>query len=332
MLFRRLQTVPRALVLAVLALGVLLATPHDRVAAHAALAASDPADGAVVPLPPARVTLTFTEPVDARLSSIEVTTTEGRRVDRDDLAVQEGGRRATVSLAPLERGTYIVDWKNVSTVDGHPLSGRFAFHVSERSSDALVSKGAPTFPSRLEPPARFLLDGGLLILAGTLGVIATAVRPPRRDAVAWEAPLNRLALAAAGLALAGAALQLAAQTSATGAAPMDVLSGRWGTAYVTRVVDVGLAIALILMRRPRLALVPMAVALATLAATSHGMAVRGLAAPAVIADGLHLAAVALWVGGLPAVLLLVWKHRGDRAEIAATLRRFSTLALIAAGV
>lgn len=326
----------RALALLVLVCGALLAVPRDRVFAHATLVASDPADDAVVPLPPSRVTLSFTEPVEPRLSSIEVTTTEGRRVDRDDLAVQDGGRRTAVSLMPLERGTYIVDWKNVSTIDGHPLSGRFAFHVGERSSNALVSKGAPTFPSLLEPPARFLLDAGVLMLAGTLSVLAFVMRPGRDGSQARpETALGRLALAAAGVAIAGAALQLAAQASATGAPPLDVLQGRWGTAYVVRAVAVILAGGLVLLRRPRLALAAAAIALASLPVTSHGAAVRGLATPAVAAGALHLAAVALWVGGLPGMLVLVWTQRGERdqrAEVAAALRRFSTLALVATGV
>ena len=327
----------RALVLLALACGVLLAAPRDRVLAHATLVSSDPAEDAVAPLPPNRVTLSFTEPVESRLSSIEVTTTEGRRVDRDDLTVQDGGRRATVSLAPLQRGTYIVDWKNVSTIDGHPLSGRFAFHVGERSSSALISKGAPMFPSPLEPPARFLLDVGLLVLAGTLGVLTFVVRPSRSGTQRPEAALHwialrRIALAAAGVAVAGAALQLAAQASATGASPVDVLHGRWGTAYLVRAVAVAVAGGLVLLRRPRIALAAAAVALASLAVTSHGAAVRGLAIPAVIADALHLAAVAVWVGGLPGIALLAWTQRSERAEVTASLRRFSTLALIAAGV
>ncbi len=328
---RHLSAALRALALVALACGVLLAAPRDRVFAHATLIASDPAEESVAPLPPSRITLSFAEPVESRLSSIRVTTTEGRRVDRDDLTVQDSGRRAVVSLMPLERGTYIVDWKNVSTIDGHPLSGRFAFHVGERSSSALVSKGASTFPSPLEPPARFLLDAGLLVLAGTLGVLASVVRPARGGARP-EAALYRLALTAAGVVVAGAALQLAAQTSATGAALVDVLSGRWGMAYIVRVVAVVLAGGLVLLRRPRLALAPAAIALATLAATSHGAAVRGLATPAVIADALHIAAVALWVGGLPGVLVVLWTQRGERAEVTAALRRFSTTALIAAGV
>jgi len=342
---RHLSTALSALVLLALACGVLLAAPRDRAFAHATLVSSDPAEDAVVPLPPNRITLSFTEPVESRLSSIEVTTTEGRRVDRDDLTLQDGGRRATVSLAPLQRGTYIVDWKNVSTIDGHPLSGRFAFHVGERSSNALVTKGAPTFPSRLEPPARLLLDAGLLVLVGTLGVLTLVVRPSRTpvvrpprsgtqrpEAASHRIALHQIVLAAAGVALAGAALQLAAQASATGASPVDVLHGRWGAAYLVRTVAVAIAGGFVLLRRPRIALAAAVVALASLAVTSHGAAVRGLAIPAVTADVLHLTAVAVWIGGLPGIALLAWTQRSERAEIIAALRRFSTLALIAAGV
>lgn len=329
---RRSLSAIRAVALVVLALGLLLASPRDRVLAHATLIASDPTDDAVLPLPPTRVTLTFAEPVDVQLSSIEVTTTNGQRMDRDDLMSHDGGRRLMVSLKPLERGTYIVDWKNVSTIDGHPLSGRFAFHVGERSSGALISKGAPTFPSPLEPPARFMLDAGLLVLVGTLSVTAFVVRPTRGEDPASSTALPRMVLAAAGLALVGAALQLTAQVAATEASPVDLLSGRWGTGYLVRAVALMATLLLAFVHRPRLALATALVALLSIAATSHGAAIRGLATPAIIADALHLAAVAIWVGGLPAVLLVLWTHRGERNELTATFRRFSTIALIAAGI
>ncbi len=327
----RLRHALLALGVLAFACGALLAAPPDRVLAHATLIASDPAEDVVVPLPPNRVTLSFTEPVESRLSSIEVTTTDGKRVDRDDLTTADSGRRVTVSRMPLDRGTYIVGWKNVSTVDGHPLSGRFAFHVGARSTDATITSTAPAFASRLEPPARFTLDAGLLALAGTLCVLAFVLR--RSDNTArTEAVLRRLAIAATGLALAGGALQLLAQTSGTGGSLVDVLQGRWGTTYLVRVAAMLLAGVLVVLRRPRIALGAAIVALASISATSHGAAVQGLATPGIIVDALHLAAVAVWVGALPAMLLVIWTQRGGRGEAGEALRRFSTLALIAAGV
>ena len=310
-----------------------LAMPRDRVLAHASLLASDPAEDAVVPLPPSRVTLTFAEPVDTRLSSIEVTTTDGKRVDRDDFTPTDGGRRATVTLMPLARGTYIVGWKNVSTIDGHPLSGRFAFHIGARSTDAAIVNEPPIFASPLEPIARFLLDAGLRTLAGTLSVLAFVAWPARDGAPVFAGrTLRGLAWAAAGLALVGVALQLAAQADATGASPLDLFGGRWGAAYAVRVAAIAMTGGLVLLRRPRLALITVTIALASIPATSHGAAVRGLATPAIIVDALHLASVSVWVGGLPAILLVVWTQRDRRPEVAEALRRFSTLALIAAGV
>ena len=310
-----------------------LAMPRDRLLAHASLLASDPAEDAVVPLPPSRVTLTFAEPVDTRLSSIEVTTTDGKRVDRDDFTPTDGGRRAAVTLTPLERGTYIVGWKNVSTIDGHPLSGRFAFHVGARSTDVAIVNEPPLFASPLEPIARFILDAGLLTLAGTLSVLAFVTRPGRAGSPAL-APraLRGLAFSAAGLAFVGVALQLAAQADATGASPLDLFGGRWGAAYFVRVAAIALTGGLVLLGRSRLALITVTIALASIPATSHGAAVRGLATPAIIVDALHLASVSVWVGGLPAMLLVVWTQRDRRPDVTEALRRFSTLALIATGV
>jgi copper transport protein len=71
--------VRRAAVVALLALPVLfLWAPAAQ--AHANLESSEPADGAILATAPERVLLTFTEPPDPKLSSVQVLDAAGTQV------------------------------------------------------------------------------------------------------------------------------------------------------------------------------------------------------------------------------------------------------------
>src|SRR5262249_27002308 len=78
--------------------------------AHAFLAHADPRVGSAVRSPPATVTLTFTEDIEAAFSKIEVSDGDGKAVPVGTLEhPAEGVLR--VSLPTLRAGTYRVNWK-----------------------------------------------------------------------------------------------------------------------------------------------------------------------------------------------------------------------------
>jgi methionine-rich copper-binding protein CopC len=95
---------------------------------HTALKASNPAKGAVVAAP-TLVSLTFTEKVNAALSSISVLKADSTEVEKlvvkptTNPARIEGAVR--MKLAPAQ---YIIRWKTVSA-DGHVVRNVFAFTV-----------------------------------------------------------------------------------------------------------------------------------------------------------------------------------------------------------
>jgi putative copper resistance protein D len=90
---------------------------------------------------------------------------------------------------------------------------------------------------------------------------------------------------------------------------------------------------------PRVAALPVLalVMLLAQAATSHAAAQLTARAPLLLADLLHMAAAAAWIGGIP-YLLLALRQTGDGRELARIGRRFSLIAmgsvalLIAAGI
>ena len=104
----------------------VLATPAPA-RAHAFLDHADPRVGSTVSSPPAALTLTFTEPIEAAFSRVEVTDTAGKRIEAGPLQ-HPAPATITVSLPGLAPGSYTVTWAVVS-VDTHPTEGHFAFVV-----------------------------------------------------------------------------------------------------------------------------------------------------------------------------------------------------------
>ena len=91
----------------------MLATPAPA-RAHAFLEHADPRVGSTVSSPPAALMLTFTEPIEAAFSRVEVTDAAGKRIETGPLQ----------HPAPAT----ITTWAVVS-VDTHPTEGHFAFVV-----------------------------------------------------------------------------------------------------------------------------------------------------------------------------------------------------------
>ncbi|GJF29339.1 transport integral membrane protein [Kitasatospora sp. NE20-6] len=111
-------------------------------AAHAALVATDPAQGAVTATAPAAVTLTFSEGVSLTTDSVRVLDPAGQQVDNGDAAHADGkDATARVTLRTgLGNGTYTVAWRAVSE-DSHPVGGAFTFSIGA-PSDTTVPASA----------------------------------------------------------------------------------------------------------------------------------------------------------------------------------------------
>jgi copper resistance protein C len=118
--------VPGGLAAAALLLGLAAAGPA---AAHAELQASEPADGAVLQSPPARLALTFAAPV--QITALRLLDAAGT----EHPLAREGARRAPVSALsatiphPLPPGAYRVEYRGVSP-DGHVGGGALGFSVA----------------------------------------------------------------------------------------------------------------------------------------------------------------------------------------------------------
>lgn len=164
--------------------------------AHAALTASDPADGAVVATAPAQVTLSFSEAVAMNGDSIRILDPQGKRVDTGELRDLCSGNtiRYGTALRPgLPDGTYTVAWQAISA-DSHPISGALTFSIGAPSETAvsLPSRAAGDGPVAVAYGiARYVAYAGFAVLVGAAAFILLCWR---RGAA--EQPLQKLVVRA----------------------------------------------------------------------------------------------------------------------------------------
>jgi methionine-rich copper-binding protein CopC len=98
---------------------------------HAALVKSIPARRAQIFKVPAQIQLWFNEKLEARFSSLAVTDSNGKRVDRGNVAVgTDDPKRLSVGVNPLPPGQYKVRFR-VLSVDGHVVEDEFLFTIRE---------------------------------------------------------------------------------------------------------------------------------------------------------------------------------------------------------
>lgn len=95
--------------------------------AHSHLSGSNPADGDVITEPLSEIVLEFDGTIEQG-SFMDVTTTDGKDVELQELIIDEGTLTGTAA-EPLINGEYQVTW-NIISADGHPLEGEFSFTVN----------------------------------------------------------------------------------------------------------------------------------------------------------------------------------------------------------
>lgn len=117
-------------------------------AAHTALEASSPGDGARLKAPPSQIKLAFTEPVRRNaLMRVDVRSAEGTQYAWGNPRV--AGEEVVQALTPLtESGRYEVNYQVVA-LDGHLVTGGLKFTVSTPADSEAVPEPDRAAP---EPP------------------------------------------------------------------------------------------------------------------------------------------------------------------------------------
>lgn len=309
-----------AAVATVLAAAILLAAPAS---AHVALIHTDPAAGAVLTQAPEEIRLTFNEPVRLTDEAVRLFDAGGR------LEAASAVIEATVVVVELPEGlgegTHLLSWRVIS-YDGHPLSGNLTFSIRSAGTDVVAvptsaDAGAGTRP--IGSVVQGLQYVGLLLAAGLVGF--TLLLPRRAPRAAYSR--LRWVMRAASVLAAASALGLVALASAQGLRPG--LVGRESVAALLVVVGLLLAVLAcrdVATRRARaIALLGAGLALTAPALVGHTRSF-GPEALLVLADVTHLAAGAIWFGGLVGLALTLRLLAGRDDLGAQVLSRFSTLA------
>lgn len=335
---RRVALLLSALVLAWSFAGIATAGPA---AAHATLVSTDPGEGARLSTAPARVSLEFSEGVSLGAGYARVLSAGGERVDTGTASV-EGGLLTIPLRSGLPDDGYLVTYRVVSA-DSHPISGAFSYVVGDGE---LVPAGAAaadtTDPvvARLLPAARWLGFSGLALAIG-VPVLVLLCRPGGWGSVRLRRWAGGGALAVAVASVLTFLLQgpYAAATGLGTALDPDLLAATAGSGAGRAVLARGalaLAVAAVLLpawRRGAAPSIPRTTVAGVLAAglvvstaaTGHPVAGPwpGLAVAAAV---VHVAAMAVWLGGLAGLLLSVLRPPVSADELAATLTTWSRLA------
>jgi copper transport protein len=335
----------RALAIVVLTAG-LLTLLSANASAHAKLLETNPANGAHLDEPPARVTLRFTEAVQPVRDGFSLLDENGRTISRPAATADD----ATVSipLPRLDDGVFVVNWRVVST-DSHPIFSTFVFSVGDARAAPLTDAGAQSGSVGLIAPAfwtaRLLSFASLALLIGGMFFLLVCWPAGRADQrvrrllrVAW---VTAVVTAAATLLLQGPNVAGRPLSEVTDLALLsDTVQSSFGLLLLVRLALLGLAVFLLPRLKPlsgkHLAVVlGLGYVLAvTWSGTGHAASGR-LSLLAMATDALHLTAACVWLGGLTllsACLLRGTPDRDDEGVMVTAVTRFSRTAAASVAV
>jgi copper transport protein len=340
----------RARAAALIALAAMLSLPAAAYG-HAALVQTVPSASGLVDRPPSEVTLRFSEPVEPRFAAVSITGADGRPQSAGAPRRAGDPDALAVPLKRLAQGWYLVYWRVIS-VDGHPVRGAFTFAVGPNPGPApqfsvpSVSETAAT-PRLLA--ARWIVTLAAMLAIGLFAMRILIARPLRL----WLRPLSvAFAVASAAALLAAPVYLVLATAQFTLRSPLDLGAlaplldvSAFGRGYLDLELCLGLfvlaaAIAIRIDRPERerrsvAELLALAGALLAAAAVVLIPGVSGHAGQtsprglAIALDWLHLAAGAVWIGGLLGLLVL-WRglpKASRTAALAIAVPRFSNVAV-----
>ena len=318
---------------------VCVAAPRPA-GAHALLLRSQPANGSTVAAPPDLVRLWFSEEISAEVSTARLVDRTGTTVGGTSLHAE--AETLELRVPHLDRGTYGVLWRVLAEDDGHTSSGTMVFSVGASNGTLAVTTGnGDSSGTTFDAVRRWV---GLGLLSGVIGGLAVAlfVLGRVRDEQLVAATRRRLLIVVVACAGLGAPLdavdavaqahRLAPPGRSWPATLGDLLtSSRWGHLWLAHQAAL-LAVVVVVAglrssgRRayPAVA-VGLAVTLAGIEALgSHAATVGPPRTAAIVSDTVHVLAACLWLGALPALLvLLAPDRRGERLR--ATRAPFTAL-------
>ncbi len=352
--------------LLIITIGCLLTSPIPA-QAHANLERSEPPNNAVLNESPHQILLWFSETVGVRFSSMRLLDMNGRTIDGLRISQDPAQpRQLIIEVPPLTQGIYSLNWKTLSTSDGHDTQGLLVFGINQVVEGG-VAGAAPVdnTPPVLQIVSRALVDGGLCSLFGallvTLALLFQQKKKPSLVHAAYYRARQRAsnwAITLAGLAFLAGLLQWLAQifTSTGGTASLGavdwsaalplLVSTPWGNFWLARQALLILAAGYLILRRVDMVEEShhqdwvIAVGLVSLVLISYTLSTHAAGEKAPIlplfSTLLHLMSAGMWVGGLVGMLIimlpLLFKEGGAFDFFQSVWRGFGRFAAVAVGL
>lgn len=341
----------RMAVLLAAVLALVLGAPAAQ--AHSELTRADPPDGGLVAVGRTSLSLWFSEAVNAPGSTFSVRTLDGVEVVASVAASGIDQGFVQVTVPPLSKDSYVLEWTVLSADDGHSSRGSIVFGAGQRPdvSPAAVG-GLPGTPGLL---LRWLDLTGIMLAIGAIAIsgrVLMSMRAPGTD-------LRHRALVigawAASLASLTGAVTPFVRTWATGlsagswfeSTQVTLLATPWGHLWIAREIALLCAAAGIWRWAARPAAPRGAARLVAglslgaaswwEAASGHASALPERSLTATLASAAHLVGAGVWVGGLTVLavcVIPVARHRDDtpRQLLLPVWRSFSSMAAVTAGI
>jgi copper transport protein len=339
----------RRTAVAALLVALALCLGATSASAHSYFVESDPADGAILAKPPARVVLIFSSAVTAEYTSVELVEARGTRYGATSVVTDRTVPNVvSIGLPRIPTGSYRLTFITRDRVDLHQTAGSIVFGVGTAPAEtAPAPQPAPARPS--EFLLRWLGLGGLGALLG--GLLMALLVAPRLQEGADRARVQTwsfvLAGAGAGLQLISGSALFAVQAGGLGreltrTIPRLAIETEYGSRWlISTMLSVALVLFVALLWRSaarggvrglgeefrrlgpfalltsqaRTILLALALVVVT-AVSGHAAGAAGLTLGQVALRSAHLLSMGVWVGGVIALVvgLLAIRRGGRRPE------------------
>lgn len=329
-----------------------LATPAS---AHAELVSTTPSNGTVLKTAPKEITLRFNAGVEPAGAAVRILDMAGSPLAGIGAPAHVDGDKSTLRVtvpAGIGTGTQAVVYRVVSA-DGHPIQGQFSFSVGVMTAATVADRSGGDDSGGIRTAlglARWVAFAGLALLIGT-GLLL---------ALAWPAGLaaqgvQRLLTGGAAVLIASTIVSLFLHgpfvlgTGFGSVLDSEALTlsteSRVGTLLIARIGLVGVLLiaAMVLVRLHRngrlptwACAAPVRVGAVLAVAIGFGLtwslAVHTAGGGRLISlpvDLVHLVAMGAWLGGLPALLIMLRTQGSDSELMRRAVPLFSRTAMIA---
>jgi copper transport protein len=337
-MYRHIKLMPLIIMLVLLTAASGLFTP--KVSAHASLIQVNPPANSHLKESPSLISFTFNERLDEGLFYIKLFDQKGSEVTKQKAAMNADHTGTELQIPKLPDGIYVISY-HVISADGHPIGGSYPMTIGNPPlSDASPNHSAPSVHSHgdlssanativVQYVSRGFWYFSFLALAGWilwLRLPGSGGAAGRQALASWTRNLQRVHFIALLIFIFTHMEDLLGHEGAVGGSQIAQLFTSTGVGLSwTGLLVLSLAGFALLQRWLWADILWVIALLAVKSGTGHAVAFPPQSVTVAL-DFIHLAAAALWVGGL--VLLAVHLLQKKEEGVGVFLQAFSKMALI----